>query len=83
MARLMTSPSQLEVLKPLTEQELRLQQQKRIQLYGGLSEGLRVAVQVRLRRAGGSPNHAFQLCYRFLFSPRTPHNIRPGFDFVL
>jgi hypothetical protein len=33
-------------LTALTPAELRLQQQKRMQLYAGLSQGLRVAVQV-------------------------------------
>jgi hypothetical protein len=45
VASLMTSPAQ--TLTPLTQQELLLQQKRRQQLYGGLSEGLRVAVQVK------------------------------------
>jgi hypothetical protein len=44
VARLMTSPT--HSLTPLTQHELQLQQKSRIKLYEGLSEGLRVAVQV-------------------------------------
>ena len=50
----MTSPAQ--TLKPLTQQELQLQQKRRQQLYAGLSEGLRVAVQVM-----------HLMCFRILF----------------
>jgi hypothetical protein len=41
----MTSPS--PTLPPLTAAELQQQQRRRLQLYGGLSEDLRVAVRVR------------------------------------
>ncbi len=44
VAGLMTSVP--PTLTALTPAELRLQQQKRMQLYAGLSQGLRVAVQV-------------------------------------
>ena len=54
VASLMTSPAQ--TLTPLTQQELQLQQKRRQQLYAGLSEGLRVAVQVM-----------HLMCFRILF----------------
>jgi hypothetical protein len=43
VVRLMTLPN--HALTPLTQHELWLQQQSRIKLYEGLSEGLRVAIQ--------------------------------------
>jgi hypothetical protein len=47
VASLMTSPA--HALPAITRDELQRQQAKRMQLYAGLSQGLRVAVQVTLR----------------------------------